>query len=115
MGAGEIPEWLNLTATLIILVIVGVVTRLAHIKATGVQSSEEAEVVGAVIDPRAVRALSEVIEFALDRVMNLHDERVRHDKNQLEELSYLRKEIRELTHAMKEMAAKGARSHGNAE
>lgn len=101
MGAEQIPEWVNLLATFVIIVIAGVTTKMGWTKAAGVKPAEEAEVVGAVVDTRAVKALSDLIEFALDRIINIHDEKIRHDKYQLEEISSLRKEIKELTHAIK--------------
>ena len=101
MGAEQIPEWVNLLATFVIIVIVGVTTKMGWAKAAGVKPAEEAEVVGAVVDTRAVKALSDLIEFALDRIINIHDEKIRHDKYQLEEISSLRKEIKELTHVIK--------------
>lgn len=103
----EIPEWLNLFATFIIIVVVGVTTRLASLKASGVKQAEEAEVVGAVVDARAVKSLAELIEFSLDRVINIHDEKIRHDRYQMDELNSLRKEIRELTSAIRESSTKG--------
>lgn len=110
MGAGvdQIPDWLNLLATFAILVIVGVAGRMGWVKSKGTQPTEEAEVVGAVVDVRAVKMLAEHIEFALDRLTNLHDERIRHDKNQLEELSALRRDIRELNQTFRIAVEKGA-------
>lgn len=106
MDAGEIPTWLNWAATFVIIVIVGVAGRLGWSKAGKTQPNEEAEVVGAVVDVRAVKALAETVEFALDRVTNLHDERIRHDKQNLDEIGYLRKEIRDLVSALKNFAVK---------
>ena len=108
MGAGvEIPEWLNLLATFSILVIVGVVGRLGWNKTKGTQPAEEAEVVGAVVDTRAVKMLAETIDFALDRVNNLHDERIRYEKQHLDEMRDLRRDIRLLAESIKSVVLKG--------
>lgn len=113
MGAGaeQLPEWLNLLATFAIVVIAGVAGRFGWIKSKGTQPTEEAEVVGAVVDVRAVKMLAETIDFALDRVAVLHDERIRADRQHLDEMRDLRKDIRELINTLREFVTKGIK-HG---
>lgn len=113
MGAGieQVPEWLNLLATFVIVVIVGVAGRLGWVKSKGTQPTEEAEVIGAVVDIKAVKMLAGAIDFALDRVNVLHDERIRSDRQHLDEMRDLRKDIRELISTLRESATKGVQ-HG---
>lgn len=109
MGAGvdQIPDWLNLLATFAIMVIVGVAGRMGWVKSKGTQPTEEAEVVGAVVDSRAVKMLAETIDFALDRINNLHDERIRYEKQHLDEMRDLRRDIRLLSESIKSVVLKG--------
>lgn len=106
------PDWLQLVVAAAIAIITGVTARLGWVKGSPTQPEEKAEVMGAIVDSRAVKQLGELIDFAVDRLTNLHDEKIRHDKQHLEEIAAMRKDMRELTSAIRGWIRKDTK-HGN--
>ncbi len=100
-NVGELPESIQIIATVLIAVITGVATLLGWSnKAAKSPAKQEVEIAGAVVDSRAVKTLVDQIDFAVDRFTNLHEDRMRIEKQNVEELASLRKDIREMTNAV---------------
>lgn len=101
VNAGELPEWIQIVAAVLIAVISGVAMRLGWgSNAAKTPAKQEVEIAGAVVDSRAVKTLVNQIDFAVDRFTNLHEDRMRVEKQNVEELASLRKDIREMTNAV---------------
>ena len=101
---GELPEWIQIVATVLIAVIGGVATMLGwNTKAAKIPAKQEVEIAGAVVDNRAIKTLVEQIDFAVDRFTKLHEDRMRVEKHNVEELASLRKDIREMTNMMEKL------------
>lgn len=100
-NVGDLPESIQIIATVLIAVITGVATLLGWSnKAAKSPAKQEVEIAGAVVDSRAVKTLVDQIDFAVDRFTNLHEDRMRIEKQSVEELASLRKDIREMTNAV---------------
>lgn len=106
------PDWLQLVVAAGIAIITGVAAKLGWAKGSSTQPEKTAEVMGAIVDSRAVKHLGELIDFAVDRLTNLHDEKIRHDRQHLEELAAMRKDMRELTKAIHNWVGK-ENNHGS--
>ena len=102
MGSvGDLPESIQIIATVLIAVISGVAIRLGWgASAAKTPVKQDVDIAGAVVDNRAIKTLVEQIDFAVDRFTNLHEDRMRVEKQNVEELSSLRKDIREMTNAL---------------
>lgn len=106
------PDWLQLVVAAGIAIITGVAARLGWVKGSPIQPEQKAEVMGAIVDSRAVKHLGELIDFAVDRLTNLHDEKIRHDKQHLDEIAAMRKDMRDLTKAIRGWVDKES-NHGS--
>lgn len=80
--------------------------RFGWVKAKNTEPEAHVEMAGAVVDSRAVKTLIDAIDHAVDRVTDLHDMRVRHDKRILDDNDDLREDIKELTRAIRALVQK---------
>lgn len=97
----NLPEWIQILAGLLIMVVAGVATRLGWAsQAAKAPPEKSAEILGAVIDTRSVKVLVDQIDFAVDRITNLHEDRIRVERQSIDELTHLRRDIREMTESV---------------
>lgn len=104
----ELPPYVEVGVTAISLLVVAVVTRLGWVRAAKTEPEAHVEMAGAVVDARAVKSLIDTIEFAMDRVADLHDMRMRHDKKQADDSADLQREIRLLRVAIESLTKREA-------
>lgn len=111
-GVDNLPEYAKLIVGGVVAIIVGVVTRLGWVSAKTREPEQHVEMAGAVVDSRAVKTLVDAIDFAMDRITDLHDMRMRHDKKQADDSEDLRKEIRLLREAIQQLSVRKENSNG---
>lgn len=102
MGSvGDLPESIQIIATVLIAVISGVAIRLGWgAGAAKTPVKQDVEIAGAVVDNRAIKTLVKQIDFAVNRFTDLHEDRMRVEKQNVEELSNLRRDIRAMTESV---------------
>lgn len=106
----ELPAYVEPLIGLLVALGSALAIRLGWMKAKNIEPEREVEMAGAVVDSRAVKTLVDAIDFALDRVTDLHDMRIRHDKQAAEDASDLKKEIRLLRKAIEDLTNKEIRN-----
>lgn len=98
----SIPEWLQLTVTGIVGTVIFLATRFGWNQAKEAPAESKVELAGAIVDARSIKHLTDSMDFHMDRLTNLHDEKIRHEKATIESNNELRSEIRELRQMLRD-------------
>jgi hypothetical protein len=89
-------SWVQTLIAIAIAIVSGVAVRLGWAKGSTQVPDTHVEMADTVVVARAVKTLVDALDFALDRVTDLHDMRTRTEKSHIDEIGRLRGEIRDL-------------------
>lgn len=100
-AVADLIQW---AAAFFVAVIVGLVTRLGWTKEKHTQPESQVEVIASAVDNRAIKALVESIDHAVDRMTQLHEETERRERRQIEAMDTIAKDIRSLIRCLEDFA-----------
>lgn len=96
----QVPEFVQWTAWTIIAVVGGLAVRFGWFNAKSNPPTTTMELAGGLVDNKALKAFTESVDDAVDRYTELHEERMRHERKQMQILESLDEDVRHLTKAL---------------
>lgn len=101
-GLPAIPQWLEVIVTGIVGTVLFLGARFGWSQAREAPAESKVELAGAVVDARGIKTLVDTMDFHMDRLTNLHDEKIRHEKAVIESNRELKSEIHELRQMLRD-------------
>lgn len=107
LPANQLSELIQYAAAFLVAVIVGLATRFGWTHAKDIKPESHVEVVASAVDNRAVKALVDSIDNAVDRLAEIHEDNSRREKRQTEIIGELADDVRRLIKCLHSIAEKG--------
>lgn len=105
-----LPAYVEPLVAILVMIISGVAIRLGWMKAKNIEPEREVEMAGALVDSRAVKSLIDALDFAMDRITELHDMRDRREKIHAEDMAELTREVKQLRVAIQDISRRETRN-----